>query len=128
MKFINIPVDNAEKMIQQHQFLLKEALAAASYHQEQIDSLSKAVKDVTFMTTETKQTLAGSDMGSTDAGDPNPVPAPITNHNDDGFPQKVSAPSAVKKDALVEAIKQYEEKHGKFDIDAEIIASFLLTK
>lgn len=122
MKFINIPVDNAEKMIQQHQFLLKEALAAASYHQEQIDSLSKAVKDVTFMTTETKQTLPGSDTGSTDAGDANPVPAPITNHNDDG------AVEVVKKNDLVELIKQYEEKHGKFDIDAEIIASFLLTK
>lgn len=128
MKFINIPVDNAEKMVEQHKFLLKEALRAASYHQEQIDALSKAVKDVTFMLTESKQSLPGSDTGSTDAGDTNPVPKPILNHNDDGAPEKVSAPGAVKKDALVEAIKQYEEKHGKFDIDAEVIASFLLTK
>lgn len=122
MKFINIPVDNAEKMILQHQFLLKEALAAASYHQDQIDTLSKAVKDVTFMLTETKQTLAGSDTGSTDDGDTNPVPTAITNHNDDG------AVEVVKKNDLIELIKQYEEKHGKFDIDADIIASFLLSK
>ena len=120
MKFINIPVDNAEKMIQQHQFLLKEALAAASYHQEQIDSLSKAVKDVTFMTTETKQTLAGTDTGST--GEP-ASSAPTAIDPKDDSPVEV-----VKKSDLVELIKQYEEKHGKFDIDAEIIASFLLTK
>lgn len=122
MKFINIPVDNAEKMIQQHQFLLKEALAAASYHQEQVDLLSKAVKDVTFMTTETKQTLPGSDSGSTDAGDANPVPAPITNHNDDG------AVEVVKKNDLVAALSAFEEKHGKFDIDTNVIAEFLMAK
>jgi len=122
MKFINIPVDNAEKMVEQHKFLLKEALRAAAYHQDQIDALSKAVKDVTFMLTETKQTVSGSDTGSTDVGDTNPVPAPITNHNDDG------AVEVVKKNDLIELIKQYEEKHGKFDIDADIIASFLLTK
>lgn len=121
MKFINIPVDNAEKMVEQHKFLLKEALRAAAYHQEQIDSLSKAVKDVTFMVTETTQALPGSDTGSTDAGDPNPVPAPITNHNDDG------AVEVVKKD-LVSVLKDYEEKHGKFDIDVETIANFLMAK
>ena len=64
MKFISIPVDNAEKMVEQHKFLLKEALKAAAYHQEQVDALSKAVKDATFMLTETTQGVTGSDTGS----------------------------------------------------------------
>lgn len=120
MKFINIPVDNAEKMIQQHQFLLKEALAAASYHQDQIDSLSKAVKDVTFMTTETKQTIAGSDTGST--GEPASSAPTAVEVDGDGNPE------TVKKDDLVAALSAFEEKHGKFDIDTTVIAEFLMAK
>lgn len=119
MKFVNIPVDNAEKMVEQHKFLLKEALRAAAYHQEQIDTLSKAVKDVTFMLTETTQSLPGSDTGST--GEPaSSAPAP-TSFKDDGEVE------TVKKD-LVEALKQHEDKHGKFDIDVETIADFLMAK
>jgi len=119
-KTISIPVDNAEKMITKHQFLLKEALAAAAYHQEQVDLLSKAVKDVTFMLTETKQTISGSDTGNT--GEPaSSAPSP-TSFVDDGEVE------TVKKNDLVQLIKQYEEKHGKFDIDSDVIATFLLTK
>lgn len=119
-KTIKIPVDNAEKMILKHQFLLKEALSAASYHQEQVDTLSKAVKDVTYMLTETTQVVGGTDSG--DTGEPAST-APVA--------QDVDGPGkteAVKKDALVEVIKQYEENHGTLDLDAEVIASFLLSK
>lgn len=119
-KTISIPVDNAEKMIMKHQFLLKEALSAAAYHQEQVDLLSKAVKDVTFMLTETTHASPGSDTGHT--GEPaSSAPAP-TSFVDDGEVE------VVKKNDLVELINQYEEKHGKFDIDASIIADFLLAK
>lgn len=119
-KTISIPVDNAEKMITKHKFLLKEALAAAAYHEEQVDILSKAVKDVTYMLTETTQSLGGSDTGST--GEPaSSAPAP-TSFVDDG------ATETIKKNDLINLIRQYEEKHGSFDIDAEVIAAFLLTK
>jgi anti-sigma28 factor (negative regulator of flagellin synthesis) len=121
-KTIKIPVDSAEKMILRHQFLLKEALAAASYHQEQVDTLSKAVKDVTFMLTETTQAIGGSDGGST--GEP-ASSAPVASDETTQGPDKVET---VKKSNLVEKLKQYEEENGKFDIDTETIASFLLSK
>jgi hypothetical protein len=120
MKVIRIPVDDAEKMVLKHQFLLKEALAAASYHQEQIDSLTKAVKDVTFMLDESKQTLGGSDSGST--GEPAST-APRAQEVDGD-----AKPETVKKNDLIEILKAYENKHGKLDLDAEMIANFLLTK
>jgi hypothetical protein len=118
MKFVNIPVDNAEKMVDQHKFLLKEALRAAAYHQEQIDVLSKAVKDVTFMLTENSQSLPGSDTGST--GEPAST-APIA------LEPEGDTVETVKKD-LVDILKQHEDKHGKFDIDVETIADFLMAK
>lgn len=117
-KTISIPVDNAEKMITKHQFLLKEALAAAAYHQEQVDLLSKAVKDVTYMLTETKQTTPGSDTG--DTGEPASSAPKATNVDGDG--------EAVKKQDLVNALSSFEEKHGKFDIDTNVIAEFLMAK
>jgi hypothetical protein len=95
-KTISIPVDNAEKMITKHQFLLKEALAAAAYHQEQVDLLSKAVKDVTFMLTETKQTISGSDTGST--GEP-ASSAPAAKEVDGP-----AQPETVKKNDLINLI------------------------
>jgi len=119
MKFVNIPVDNAEKMVDQHKFLLKEALRAAAYHQEQIDVLSKAVKDVTFMLTESSQSLPGSDTGST--GQPASSAPQAKEVDGDGQPE------SVKKD-LVQSLKQHEDKHGKFDIDVETIADFLMAK
>jgi len=120
MKFINIPVDNAEKMVQQHQLLLKEALKAAAYHQEQIDQLSKAVKDVTFMLTETTQSAGGTDTGST--GEPaSSAPAP-TGFVDDGKVQEVN------KQNLISLLKEHESKFGEFDINPETIATFLLSK
>lgn len=119
MKFVNIPVDNAEKMVDQHKFLLKEALRAAAYHQEQIDVLSKAVKDVTFMLTESSQSLPGSDTGST--GEPASTAPKALEPKDD------SPVETVKKD-LVDILKQHEDKHGKFDIDVETIADFLMAK
>lgn len=117
-KTIKIPVDNAEKMILKHQFLLKEALAAAAYHQEQVDVLSKAVKDVTFMLTETKQSLPGSDTGN--IGEPASSAPAATEVDGDGV--------AVKKEDLVAALSAFEEKHGKFDIDTNVIAEFLMAK
>jgi hypothetical protein len=119
-KTITIPVDNAEKMILKHQFLLKEALAAAAYHQEQVDVLSKAVKDVTFMLTETKQTLGGSDTGNT--GEPASTAPTAIEPKDD------SPVETVKKNDLVAALSAFEEKHGKFDIDTNVIAEFLMAK
>lgn len=122
MKFINIPVDNAEKMVLKHQFLLKEALAAAAYHQEQIDTLSKAMKDVTSQPGtelgESKQTLGGSDTGST--GEPASSANPAKTVDGDGQP--------IRKDDLVEMLKAHEEKYGKFDLDVEMIAQFLLAE
>ncbi len=123
MKFVNIPVDNAEKMVLKHQFLLKEALAAAAYHQEQIDMLSKAVKDVTSQpggstVTETTTAVGGSDTGST--GEPASSANPAKTVDGDGQP--------VRKDNLVEILKAHEEKYGKFDIDVDTIAQFLLAQ
>lgn len=119
MKFVNIPVDNAEKMVEQHKFLLKEALRAAAYHQDQIDVLSKAVKDVTFMLTESSQSLPGTDTGTT--GETASSAPQAKEVDGDGQPEDV------KRD-LVDALKQHEGKHGKFDIDVETIADFLMAK
>jgi hypothetical protein len=119
-KTIKIPVDNAEKMILKHQFLLKEALAAAAYHQEQVDVLSKAVKDVTFMLTESTQALPGTDGG--DISEP-ASSAPTAIDPKDDSPVEV-----VKKQDLVAALSSFEEKHGKFDIDTNVIAEFLMAK
>ena len=120
MKFINIPVDNAERMVQQHQFLLKEALRAASYHQEQIDELSKAVKDVTFMLTEETTTVGGTDSGST--GEPAASAPSATEVDGDGVAEQV------RKTDLVSLLKEHASEFGDFDIDPETIASFLLSK
>ena len=120
MNTIKIPVDNAEKMILKHQFLLKEALAAAAYHQEQVDVLSKAVKDVTYMLTETTQSLVGSDTGT--------VSQPSTGApaaDDVDGPGKAEQ---VKKEDLVAALSSFEQKHGKFDINTNVIAEFLMAK
>lgn len=120
MKFINIPVDNAERMVQQHQFLLKEALRAASYHQEQIDELSKAVKDVTFMLTEETVSVGGTDSGST--GEPaSSAPSAMEVDGD-------SKPVEVRKADLVSLLQEHASEFGDFDIDPETIASFLLSK
>jgi hypothetical protein len=123
MKVINISIDNAEKMVLKHQFLLKEALSAAAYHQDQIDMLSKAVKDVTSQpsgstVTETTVSLGGSDAGST--GEPASAANPAQTVTGDGQP--------VRKDALVEVLKTHEQQYGKFDIDAETIAKFILAQ
>jgi len=117
---IKIPVDNAEKMILKHQFLLKEALAAASYHQEQVDTLSKAVKDVTYMLTETTTSLGGTHHG--DTGEP-ASSAPAASDVDG--PGKAEQ---VKKEDLVAALSSFEAKHGKLDIDTSVIAEFLMAK
>jgi hypothetical protein len=119
MKFINIPVDNAEKMVERHKFLLKEALSAAAYHQDQIDVLSKAVKDVTFMLTEEKQSLPGSDSGST--GEP-ASSAPKAQEVDG------DAKVEVRKNELITVLKQHEAEFGSFDIDVETIVSFLMAE
>lgn len=118
MKFISIPVDNAEKMVEQHKFLLKEALKAAAYHQEQIDSLSKAVKDVTFMLTETTQNLGGSDGGST--GEPASAAPTAIDPKDD------SPVETVRKNDLVATLKAHQDVYGEFDVDVELIADFLI--
>jgi hypothetical protein len=119
MKFIKIPVDSAEKIVEQHKFLLKEALRAASYHQEQIDSLSKAVKDVTFMLDESKQSLPGSDTGPIGESSSSAPKA-----TEVGGP---AAPEEVRKN-LVETLQQHEARHGKFDIAVETIVDFLLVR
>lgn len=120
MKFINIPVDNAEKMVQQHQFLLKEALRAASYHQEQIDELSKAVKDVTFMLTEETTSVGGTDSGST--GEPSSTAPNASDVDGDGVSEQV------RKDNLVALLEEHAAEFGDFDINTELIATFLLSK
>lgn len=120
MKFINIPVDNAEKMVQQHQILLKEALRAASYHQEQIDELAKAVKDVTFMTTKTTTSLGGTDSGST--GEPASSATPAS----DVVGPEVA--EEVRKTDLISVLKEHAAEFGDFDIDPDTIAGFLLSK
>jgi hypothetical protein len=136
MKFISIPVDNAEAMINQHSFLknkneemakaaftqMKEFVEAASYHQQQIDVLGKAIKDVTFMLTETKTTLSGSDGGSTSEGT-SPAPSPSTAFGD-GDPEKV----AVRKADLISSLKAHEDQFGSFDINVDVIADFLMAK
>ena len=119
-KTIKIPVDNAEKMILKHQFLLKEALSAASYHQEQVDTLSKAVKDVTYMLTQTTQAISGTDSG--DTGEPASSAPTAIDPKDDGDVE------VVKKQDLVAALSSFEQKHGKLDIDTNVIAEFLMAK
>ncbi|MEY3921521.1 MAG: hypothetical protein RL634_1282 [Bacteroidota bacterium] len=123
MKFISIPVDNAEKMVEQHKFLLKEALKAAAYHQDQIDTLSKAVKDVTFMLTENMQTVAGSDTGST--GEPTSAANMAQEVNGEGQPHEVQ-PVTVRKNDLVATLKAHQDVYGQFDVDVELIADFLI--
>jgi hypothetical protein len=120
MKFISIPVDDAEKMVGQHQFLLKEALKAASYHQDQIDQLSKAVKDVTYMLTEEMVATPGSDSGST--GEPASAAPATSSFVDDG------AVEEVRKNDLISVLKEHAIEFGDFDIDVDTIASFLLSK
>lgn len=129
MKVINIPVDNAESMVLRHQFLLKEALAAAAYHQEQIDLLSKAIKDVTYMVTEQTTSISGSDAGST-SEPASSAPAAI-DPKDDAMPELIQGNGIgfdAKKADLVNILKEHEAEFGTFDIDVETIASFLMAK
>lgn len=118
MKFISIPVDNAEKMVEQHKFLLKEALKAAAYHQDQIDTLSKAVKDVTFMLTETTQSVSGTDGGSTSE----PASSAPTAVDPEGDGQV----ETVRKNDLIATLKAHQDIYGEFDVDVELIADFLI--
>lgn len=135
MNYIKVPVDNAEAMINQHSFLkkknddmakaafaqMKEFVETASYHQGQIDMLSKAVKDVTFMlNTKPTASLAGSDTGSTGAASSS-APAPKTDFGD-------GDPEQVRKSSLIETLQAHEAAYGTFDIDVDVIASFLMAK
>jgi hypothetical protein len=129
MKVINIPVDNAENMVLRHQFLLKEALAAAAYHQEQIDLLSKAIKDVTYMVTEQTSSISGSDAGST--SEPASSAPTAVDLKDDAMPELIQGNGIgfdAKKADLVNILKEHEAEFGTFDIDVETIASFLMAK
>jgi len=129
MKVINIPVDSAEVMVTRHQFLLKEALAAAAYHQEQIDSLSKAIKDVTYMVTESTTSL-GSSSGSTTSEPASSAPV-ASDPADDSTPEMLQGTGVgfdAKKSDLVSILKEHEAEYGSFDIDVETIASFLMAK
>lgn len=135
MNYIKVPVDNAEAMINQHSFLkkknddmakaafaqMKEFVETASYHQSQIDMLSKAVKDVTFMlNTKPAASIAGSDTGST--GQPASAATPTKSDFGDGDPEKV------RKSSLIETLQAHEAAYGTFDIDVDVIASFLMAK
>jgi len=137
MNYINIPVDNAKEMIRQHSFLrdksdqmskaaftqMKESLEAVAYHQSQIDLLSKAVKDVTFMTSKQVTSLGGN-SNSSEASSPTDAslnPAPKTNFGPED-------PKKVKKANLIEMLKAYENDNGEFDINPEVIASFLMAE
>ena len=135
MNYIKVPVDNAEAMINQHSFLkkknddmakaafaqMKEFVETASYHQGQIDMLSKAVKDVTFMlNTKPAASLAGSDTGSTGAAS-SAAPSPKADFGD-------GDPEQVRKSSLIEALQAHEAAYGTFDIDVDVIASFLMAK
>ena len=136
MKFISIPVDSVETMINQHSFLkskneemakaaftqMKEFVEAAAYHQQQIDVLGKAVKDVTFMLTETKTTVSGSHGGSTSEGSSSSTP--VSDFVDDGEEEKVT----VRKADLINSLKAHESQFGSFDIDVNVIADFLMAK
>ena len=136
MKFISIPVDSVETMINQHSFLkskneemakaaftqMKEFVEAAAYHQQQIDVLGKAVKDVTFMLTETKTTVSGSHGGSTSEG--SSPSTPVSDFVDDGEEEKVT----VRKADVINSLKAHESQFGSFDIDVNVIADFLMAK
>ena len=137
MNYIKVPVDNAEAMINQHSFLkkknddmakaafaqMKEFVETASYHQGQIDMLSKAVKDVTFMlNTKPAASIAGSDTGST--GEASSSSTAVSNFVDDGKEEKVT----VRKADLINSLKAHESQFGSFDIDVNVIADFLMAK
>lgn len=137
MNFINIPVDNAKEMIRQHSFLrdkndqmskaafiqMKESLEAVTYHQSQIDLLSKAVKDVTFMTSKEVKPLGGGELApaASAATEASLNPSPKTNFGPGDAKR-------VKKDNLIEMLKAYESDNGEFDINPEVIASFLMAE
>ncbi len=137
MNFINIPVDSAKEMIRQHSFLrdkndqmskaafaqMKESLEAVAYHQSQIDLLSKAVKDVTFMVSKETRSLGGGENtpAPSAATDSSLAPSPKTNFGS-------GDPKRVKKDNLIEMLKAYETDNGEFDINPEVIASFLMAE
>jgi hypothetical protein len=85
--------------------------------------LSKAVKDVTFMlNTKPAAPLAGSDTGSTGEGSSSSTP--VSNFVDDGKEEKVT----VRKADLINSLKAHEAAYGTFDIDVDVIASFLMAK
>ena len=72
------------------------------------------------MLTETTQSIAGSDTGT--------VSQPSTGApaaDDVDGPGKAEQ---VKKEDLVAALSSFEEKHGKLDIDTNVIAEFLMAK
>jgi hypothetical protein len=98
---------------------MKEFVETASYHQGQIDMLSKSVKDVTFMlTTKPAASITGSDTGSTSepaSSKPSAQEVPLD-------------PEQVRKSSLIETLQAHEAAHGTFDIDVDVIASFLMAK
>lgn len=133
MKFISIPVDNAEEMARQHKFMkkmhedmtkaladqMREHIAAAQYHAQQEEALEKAVKDVTFMLESETRGIGGSDTGSTANTQSTATPTPDSTHGD---------ADPVKKADLMEVLKAHTEEFGDFDMDIETIANFLLAK
>jgi hypothetical protein len=135
---IKIPVDNAQEMARQHSFLkemhdrmakasfdqMKEHIMAAEYHSKQYDTLEKAVKDVTYMMTETKTSVGGSDTGST--GEPASTAPRATEPKDDAMVETVKKSNQYSD--LVNILKEHEVEFGKFDVDVELIANFLMTK
>lgn len=133
MKFISIPLDNAEEMARQHKFLknmheemskslfnqMKEHITAAQYHEQQADRLEKAVKDVTFMLETETRGVGGSDSGSTAETTSTATPTADSTHG----------PSdPVKKADLMEILKAHTAEYGDFDMDVETIVNFLLAK
>lgn len=140
MHYIKIPVDSAESMASEHFLMkgmhdrmakaafdqMKEHMAAANYHEQQYASLTKSVKDVTFMLTSTKESITGT--GGGDTGEPASGSNSASEVGGPGASKKVKGSSDLGKADLVLALKSHEEEHGSFDIDVDTIASFLLAK
>jgi hypothetical protein len=100
---------------------MKEFVETASYHQSQIDMLSKAVKDVTFMlNTKPAASIAGSDTGST--GEASSSSTPVSNFVDDGREEKVT----VRKADLINSLKAHERQFGSFDIDVNVLTLLII--
>lgn len=133
MKFISIPLDNAEEMVRQHKFLknmheemskslfnqMKEHISAVQYHEQQVEKLEKAVKDVTFMLETSTRGVGGSDTGTTADTSSTPTPTADSTHGD---------ADPVKKADLTEILKAHAAEYGEFDMEIETIVNFLLAK